>query len=79
MKEKNQNLCSQSIQKYKHENYRVKPIVMHFEYFRVHPHINDRICDNCVRLLIAHKYEIFLINNERYNHRQRDAKQEEYE
>ena len=49
-------------------------VVMHFEYFPVHQHINDRIYDNFVHLLIEHIYEIFPINNEIYNLRRHDAK-----
>jgi hypothetical protein len=64
--------------KYKHENYLVMKVVMHYEYFPVHQHINDRICDNFAHLLIEDIYEIFQVNNEKYNHRQHDTNQKDF-
>lgn len=58
-----------------HETDPVVPIVMHREYFLVHPHIDDRRYDNFVHLLIAHKYEISPEGNARYNHRPHDARE----
>lgn len=48
---------------------------MHFEYFQVHQHIDDRKYDNFVHLLIEHIYEIFQVDNEICNRRQRDTKE----
>jgi hypothetical protein len=53
-------------------------VVMHYEYFPVHQHINDRICDNFAHLLIEDIYEIFQVNNEKYNHRQHDTNQKDF-
>lgn len=49
---------------------------MHLEYFPVHRHIDDRIYDNSVHLLIAHKYETFPEDNAIYNHRLHDARKQ---
>lgn len=66
--------CAIFHHEYAHENDPVVPIVMHLAYSPVHRHINDRIYDNCVHLLIAHKYEIFPEDNAIYNHRLHDAR-----
>jgi hypothetical protein len=57
-----------------HENYRVMPNVMHDVYLLMRPHINDRICDSFVRLLIEHICETFPEGNAKYNRQQHDAK-----
>ena len=58
---------------YKHENYLVIQVVMYFEFLPVRQHINDKIYDNFVHLLIEHIYETSQVNNEKYNHRQQNA------